>query len=102
MSFIEEIRPDRELIPLEVEAWKKTIYYYPVCLADTDYATKMSKGSDAKFIVYMLVRKLLSEQGEQLLTVGNIPELMRNHDPDVLSQIVIDMKGPAEKYRANI
>lgn len=93
MAFIDEIRTERELIPMHVESWDKTVFFYPISLADSDYATKMAKGSDAKFIVYMIIRKLLDENGNQLFNIGNKVELMRDFDPDILSQIVIDMKG---------
>jgi len=57
----------------------------------------MSKGKDGEFVAYTIIRKCLDEDGKKLFTIGDKLKLMNNVDPDVLSRIVIDMKGDDEE-----
>lgn len=94
MSLIDEIATGKTLLSIDVEAWGgKTIYYYPFTLADTDYATKMSKGKDGEFIAYTIIRKVLDENGNKQFTVKDKQRLMNGVDPEILSDLVIEMKG---------
>lgn len=94
MSLIDEIATGKTLLSTTVEAWGgKTIYYYPFTLADTDYATKMSKGKDGEFIAYTIIRKVLDENGNKHFTVKDKQRLMNGVDPEILSDLVIEMKG---------
>lgn len=98
MSFIDEIISPKELLSIKVPEWKdKIIYFYPFSLADTDHANKMSKGKDGEFIAYTIIRKSLDEEGNKLFTVADKVKLMNNFDPELLSRIVIDMKGDDEE-----
>ena len=93
MSLIDEITTGGELLSLDVPEWEKTIYFYPFSLADADYATKMSKGSDGQFVAYMIIRKVLNENGDKHFTIGDKQKLMSGVNPDLLSRLVVEMKG---------
>lgn len=93
MALIDEIQNDDELQSIYVEEWNRHIFFYPFTLADADYATKMSKGKDGEFVAYVIIRKVLDSEGKKQFTVADKIKLMTKVDPDVLSRIVIDMKG---------
>ena len=96
MALIDKITSGRELLELPVPEWEETIFYYPYTLADNDYSTKMAKGSDAAFIAYTIIRKVLDSEAKPHFTVADKLKLMRETDPDVLTRIVIDMKGDVD------
>lgn len=94
MAFIDEIIWDDELKSLDVEGWGgKTVYFKTFTLADSDYASKLSKGKDGEFIVYTLIRKCLDSDGTKLFTVADKMKLMNNFGADTLADIVVRMKG---------
>ena len=93
MALIDDIVSKKELQSVPVPEWDIDVYFYPFVLSDSDYAAKMSKGNDGEFVAYTIIRKAMDENGKPLFNLKDKTKLMHGVDSDVLSKLVIDMKG---------
>lgn len=108
--FIDDVCGGNDLQSVFIEAWKKEVFFRTFTLADMDWANKMAKGNDGEFIAYTIIRKALDENGDKLFSVADKQKMMRSVQSDILSSIVIRMKGEdveniaemeAEEYEKN-
>ena len=97
MAFIDGIISSNELQSVYIEEWNGDVFYKTFSLADGDYATKMSKGSDGAYVVYMLLRKCLDADGNKLFTLADKLKLMNNFDGDQLADILVRIKGESKE-----
>ena len=101
MSFIEQIVVNNELLSIRVEEWNEDIYFYPFTLDDNDWIQKKANGQDGAFIAYFLIRKCLDKDGKKLFTVADKLTLTKSCDSDLLTRIMLEMRGEKVDYEGN-
>lgn len=101
MAFIDEIVISGDLLSIHVDEWDKEVYFRPFTLDDNDWIQKKSGGQDGAFIAYFLIRKSLTEDGKKLFTVADKIPLMKSCDSELLTRLMLEMKGEQVDYEGN-
>lgn len=77
-----------------VEPWGEkgtTVYFRASTMRERADIIAKSKGGDLDIIIESIIARVRDENGDPLFKRANKPELMRDVDPDILSDIVIAM-----------
>lgn len=101
MSFIDQIVINGDPLSIHVDEWDTDIYFRPFTLDDNDWIQKKANGQDGSFVAYFLIRKCLDKDGNKLFTVADKQALTKSCDSDLLTRIMLEMRGEKVNYEGN-
>ena len=86
---------------IEVPEWGEGddslfIHVTPMTLAQKNRLYKMAKDDDLALMVEALILKAKDEEGNQIFSRADKPDLMRKADPDIVGRVAMEIMGEGD------